>query len=451
MNTFKDCADIILQLEATNSKNDKLAILEKAYKDGHTDFFKYTKMVFDPLITFGVKQVPKHADIVKPMFTDNNEAVEEFDSLLRRLEERRATGHEARDSITNVGLAYNEHEWDNFLRLVLIKDLKCGVSDRSINKALKNVKADKEFFVPERGCQLATDIAKVIEKYTTGLKYVDIKYDGVRIYTVIDVKRKEVVLHTRNGKVNTNFPLVKEELEPLLSTLTESIVLDGEIMSGQFNALMTQVNRKSNVETTDSIYHVFDCIPLEDFINQFSPLTQEQRLVTVHSLPKFDHIVPVNQELINLDTEKGRERVEKIMQTSIDNGFEGIMLKDPTAPYECKRRKHWLKQKPWIEVTLKVVGTYPGQPDTRLENTIGGLNCEGEDEGKIIRVDVGSGLTDDMRDDILNNKEKVIGSLIEVRADCFSQNKDEKDLGIYSLRFPRFKCFRELIIGEGKI
>jgi DNA ligase-1 len=43
-------------------------------------------------------------------------------------------------------------------------------------------------------------------------------------------------------------------------------------------------------------------------------------------------------------------------------------------------------------------------------------------------------------------KDKLIGQVVEVRADAITQNQDTKDE--WSLRFPRFLRFRGFEIGE---
>ena len=77
---------------------------------------------------------------------------------------------------------------------------------------------------------------------------------------------------------------------------------------------------------------------------------------------------------------------------------------------------------------------------------LGALVVEGTDDGKFIKTNVGSGLTDDNRDVYWSAKDKLIGQVIEVRADAITQNQDTKDE--YSLRFPRFLRFRGFEIGE---
>jgi DNA ligase-1 len=120
------------------------------------------------------------------------------------------------------------------------------------------------------------------------------------------------------------------------------------------------------------------------------------------------------------------------------------MIKDPNAPYECKRSTSWLKMKPFIEVSLTVTAVEEGTG--RNEGKLGALICEGEDDGKKIMVNVGSGFTDDQRADYWNDKETMLGQVVEVRADAATRSQDSED--IYSLRFPRFLRFRGFAKGE---
>ena len=70
--------------------------------------------------------------------------------------------------------------------------------------------------------------------------------------------------------------------------------------------------------------------------------------------------------------------------------------------------------------------------------------CEGEDDGRLIRVSVGGGLSDELRDAVWSDRTGTVGQVVEVRADAVTQNQD----GSYSLRFPRFKSFRGFEAGE---
>jgi DNA ligase-1 len=128
----------------------------------------------------------------------------------------------------------------------------------------------------------------------------------------------------------------------------------------------------------------------------------------------------------------------------IDKGFEGIMVKPINGVYECKRSTLWLKVKPFIEVSLTVKDVEEGTG--RNAGKLGALICEGEDDGKFIKTNVGSGLSDTDREVYWKYMNKVVGQVVEVRADAITQNQDAKDE--WSLRFPRFLRFRGFKPGE---
>jgi DNA ligase-1 len=115
------------------------------------------------------------------------------------------------------------------------------------------------------------------------------------------------------------------------------------------------------------------------------------------------------------------------------------------SPYECKRSTAWLKLKPFIEVSLEVVNVEEGTG--RNVGRLGAFVCAGNDDGKRIKVNVGSGFSDSNRDSFWAShveSDNIVGQIVEVRADAVTQNQD----GSYSLRFPRFLRFRGFAAGE---
>ena len=77
---------------------------------------------------------------------------------------------------------------------------------------------------------------------------------------------------------------------------------------------------------------------------------------------------------------------------------------------------------------------------------LGALICEGVDDGKCIRVNVGSGFTDLHRDSYWQERDKVLGQIVEIRADAATKSQDSEET--WSLRFPRFLRFRGFVAGE---
>jgi len=430
---------IIRALETHPSRLNKEAILEAAMQEGLDEFFEGVRMALDPLVTFGVKQVPERTDVLTGQGLD----WATFKVLADQLVNRELTGHAARDAIElAMGVATTE-QWNGFYRRVLIKDLRCGMSEKTVNKVAKDF---PQYAVPIFGCQLAHDGANHPKKMT-GMKQIEVKLDGVRVLAVC--KGSKVELFSRNGKQFHNFPHIIEEIEAVLAAKPApyDCVLDGEVMSADFQDLMKQLQRKDGKKATDAVLHLFDFIPLTDFLSGSwdKPQTTRSNYVkywVMENESVLQHVQACAWEDVDLDSKEGQERFVELNKKAVDGGYEGVMIKDVDAPYECKRSHAWLKAKPFIEVTLEVVDVEEGTG--RNEGRLGAVVCSGEDDGKNIRVNVGSGFTDDNRSVFWSGRDALIGQLVEVRADAVTQNQD----GTYSLRFPRFKTFRGFEPGE---
>jgi len=223
--------------------------------------------------------------------------------------------------------------------------------------------------------------------------------------------------------------------------------LDGEVMSANFQDLMKQVHRKDTVQNSDAVLHLFDTIPLGCFKNGVWDKPQSFRSeITKHWVEEhkdvLQHVQALEWETVDLDTPEGNKRFVELNKAAVDGGYEGVMIKDVDAPYECKRSHAWLKAKPFIEVTLSITELEEGTG--RNEGRLGAFVCAGQDDGKDIRVNVGSGFTDEQRSIFWTDRNALVDQLVEVRADAVTQNQD----GTYSLRFPRFKTFRGFEVGE---
>jgi DNA ligase-1 len=208
---------------------------------------------------------------------------------------------------------------------------------------------------------------------------------------------------------------------------------------------MKMVHRKSNIEAEDAVLHLFDIIPLKDFLKGQCKTTQEARSVSLDIWKSMweketPSVEIVGQELVDLDTDVGMIRYKEINKQAVDGGYEGVMLKNPQGIYECKRSANWLKSKPFISVSLKITWLEAGTG--KNVGRLGALVCEGMDDGKMIKVNVGSGFTDQQRVEFWSTD--ILGHIVEVRADAVTQNQD----GTYSLRFPRFIGFRGFSPGE---
>ena len=218
-------------------------------------------------------------------------------------------------------------------------------------------------------------------------------------------------------------------------------MLDGEVIGNTFQELMRQARRKENAQADDSVFNIFDIIPLQDFRRGYWNAQLSKRINLLEAMRPVIDTMP-NVELlphimVDLDTAEGKNQLERYAKDNVNAGFEGIMIKNVDAPYECKRNTFWMKWKPTITVDLEVVGIEEGTG--RNKGRLGALVCNGVDDGKEITVNVGSGFSDEDRDDYWANSNSVIGRTAEILCDVITQNQD----GTYSLRFPRFVRFRD--------
>ena len=430
---------IIQKLQADNSRLAKEAIILEAMQEGLDEFFEGIKMALDPLHTFGVKQVPERDD-------SPGQGCDwtVFKDLADKLAQRELTGHAARDAIELVMQTATQEQWNDYYRRILIKDLRCGVSEKTVNSVAKKNKFE-QYKVPVFSCMLAHDSANH-EKKMIGMKMLDYKLDGVRVLAIYNKDNNTVTMYSRNGKQFLNFGHVEKEIiDKLSSKFTESMVLDGEMVSSSFQALMKQVHRKDNVEATDAKYALFDILTLDEFQKGKSILgCRDRHNALVELITDTDHMFVVDKVECNLDTQAGQKIFSDYNKIAIQKGFEGIMIKDVDAPYECKRSHFMLKAKPFIEVSLEIKDTEEGTG--RNAGKLGALICEGKDDDKFIRVNVGSGLTDDNRDTFWADRESLVGQVVEIRADAITQNQDTDNE--WSLRFPRFMRFRGFEVGE---
>jgi DNA ligase 1 len=432
------CDSVIRNLETHNSRLDKEAIILAQAEWGNSEFFKGIQLALDPMITFGVKKVPTHSG-------PDGQGLpwKVFEDLAAKLANRELTGHDARDAIELCLTIAKKNEWNDWYRRILIKDLRCGVSDKTVNKVVEKKYAD--YIVPTFACQLAHDSSNH-EGKLTGEKLVEVKLDGVRVITIVWPDGR-VLQFSRNGKELINFEHIKNQMALTAGHYDVPMVFDGEVMSSSFQDLMKQVHRKSDVQSGDAVLNLFDILSLEDFEEGICNTPQHLRSQTLmgwynHNTGVLPNITVLHQIEVDLDSEEGQAKFKEINQKAIDGGYEGIMIKDPDAPYECKRTVSWLKLKPFIEVSLEIKDVEEGTG--RNVGRLGALVCEGNDDARLIRVNVGSGFSDADRDIFWNSRSSLFGKIVEVRADAITQNQD----GSYSLRFPRFLSFRGFEVGE---
>jgi DNA ligase 1 len=398
----KNIYDIIESIAATSSRTGKEALLRQ-----HKDVLKpILQATYDPYKTYGINKLPQ-GSMTPPR-------INWVRDLLSALEKRELTGNAAQQEVASWLGVMSEDVADLFGR-ILKKDLRMGVSAKTINKVIPGC-------VPEFGCMLAQPFDPSRAKFPM---LAQPKLDGVRVIADINVDTGVVLFFSRSGKPFTTFDHLAEPLLDLCKNVGEShIRLDGEIITGSFNKTVSEARRKDS-QALDAQYHIFDWIDekraQKPYIERYMALMDLAKKAVLHSEPPGNGLWVVSCRDVALQSE-----ADNLYQEFLDQGYEGLMLKDPNAPYQHKRSYAWMKMKEEQSIDTPIVGWEWGTG--KYEGMIGAFLIEHNG----VRVKVGSGLTDELRD---ANPVDYLQRLIEV-----SYQHETPD---GSLRHPRFKRFRD--------
>lgn len=399
---------ILNNLKATTSRTAKEYILKAQADTFDKQMFHYA---YDSNKVYNLKYNFINWKSLKPLH--DTDIV-----LLDRILAKEIIGNEARASID-----YHCKEYGDLVKLIVNKDLDCGVTATTLNKVfgkdfIFQFKAQKAMEVPIRDVKLPT--------------WGQIKYNGIR--TIAHITKKSVMLRTFNGKV-FHYPELEKEL---LACHSENIVLDGELCIGDSQGTNhTDVKVNASIRTGKPIlgrpyvFNVFDAIPMEDFDKQYCADKYSDRFnLTKQIVSGIDSDLVVPSLTFKFASHKN---IENLFDTLINDGYEGLILKHPDHYYTYRKNKNWIKIKDVKDCDLKCVDTTEGKD--KYEGLIGALVCEGTVDGKKVRVNV-AGLTDAMRE---KDPDYFIGEIVEIKYNSLIVDKDTCE---WSLFLPRFSAVR---------
>lgn len=468
------CIEAIKAIAKTTKRTKKLEILQQAWHSGTCNIlFELFHLAYDPTRTFGVKKVPTSTPHNPGFFSDDwlPKTHQEFLELIERLVNRTLTGNEMTEELQVWSKICTAEVWDLLYAPCLRRDMRCGIDKSTFNtlidtigtEAVQKYKIKASLDARFLGVQLAKDGKDTGDKYKKGKMIADAKYDGSRLLTIVDVHNNTVTQYTRGGIVNNNFPHIRQYFQKLIPRMTESWCFDGEIMDpDDFGGLMTQFNRKYDVDTEACYYILFDAFPYKDYEDGEVKLPYYTRIVNLHA-QWGPHVLDVSEgkiqvnpyEVLDFGTPEGHKRFKELNDLYLRSKKEGIMLKQLDGTYTAgKRTDAWIKFKPKIQVTLKIVGYFPGKKGTKNEVTFGSLILEGNDWDpadqcvKFIEVKA-DGFPEDIRAWIWENRDACMGRLCEIEADKVQQEKNQIGTNNWSLRFPKWKSWRDTMDNPG--
>lgn len=369
--------------------------------------------------------------IRKKVSVKPTERIEKLEDMIKYLLENNS----GRDKDISE-LQYFLKDKNDTIKDLILKDLKLGITAKTMNKIIPN-------FIYKFEIMNLKDIDKVRDKFNKKAALqgfsLEIKENGV--HGIILKKDGLISVRTRQGKDINNLELAK------YFYYLDDGVYEGEFLAeGIFEDSNDQCAKTRSILATKEfkkgLYFVmFDYIPFDEFMHKEVKDVYFQRRDTLKKLlisaslkcKEVEKYIRISDCLY-----KGKDVqvIDSYLEMVTKNGKEGLVGKLLNSKYEFKRSENQVKIKSFKSIDLKILDVYEGEG--KLKNTLGGLIVD----YKGYKVGVGSGLSDCVRLEIWNNKEKYIGRIAEIKY------KDEtKDrYGNLSLQFPIFISIRE----EGK-
>lgn len=317
--------------------------------------------------------------------------------------------------------------WETY-KQIFTKELKCGVTAKTINKVVPGLIPTFEVMLGEKYMSEVNALEK--EKPEIIITQ---KLDGIRCIAVVE--KNNATLFSRQGLVMKGL----NELEQHLSKLKEG-VYDGELLANiqgldskdLYRETVSIVNSKAE-DKRNICFNVFDYLPIEDFEKGSSRTPCEQRKVEVFSNTFYCDQNYIKAVPILYKGEYDKNILNELLQEQVNKHNEGLMINYAKAGYTAKRTKKLLKVKVMQSVDVRIVGFEPGKGKYRA--TLGSILVNYK--GYIVKV--GSGFTESDREYIWNSQEEVLGKIAEIQYFEETTNKYDDSL---SLRFPIFKTLR---------
>jgi len=396
---------ILNRLEATASRLEKEQIL-KENKGNHLLKLAF-RLALDPSINFYIKAVP---DPKLGGHATNLEATLEM--IERDLASRKIRGDNARGAVAMALGALGADDAE-VLRRVLGRNLRCGVSESTVQKIWPDLQLSWPCMLVSTG-----EIAFPCLAQT--------KCDGMRFNAVVE--NGKVTYRSRVGKELDLFGVLDKDVLDL--TAGENFVLDGELlMAGPDgkpmdrktgNGLLTKFQKGTGTkELAQQIRAVvWDIIPLTSFRAGKCSTGYRERHLMLHStrLERI-RIAPVCMVT-------SMEAALTLYQQKLDEGEEGLVLKDPKGPWEDKRVKHQVKMKAELEADLRVTGILPGAG--KYEGKIGSLLVESK--GGVVSTAVGTGLSDEDR---AKDPSEYLGKIVTIKYNALITDKKTKSKSLF--------------------
>lgn len=411
----------IEEINLNNGRLYKQNILVN-YKDDE-DIKYLLHFIYNPYIVTGISTKKLERNVVLDEIKISFRATSTR-SLLEYLKVHN-TGRDEDIEVINAFKAIIHEDYIDLLNKIICKNIQIGVDAITINKMIPNL-------VPTFNVMLANsyfDHPATIEGKEFALTT---KIDGGRIIAIKE--NNTVTFYTRSGQKYEGLVDLEKEM---LEKMPNNLALDGEITLLNPGNLSSKEQYKETMKITRKLgekhgvkMKVFDAMTAKDFKAQKCNQSYLTRRITLNTIFNntfsYFEMLPILYQGSNID------QISNILNQQIQKGEEGIMINILDAPYEFKRTNNLLKVKKMQDIDLEIIGFEEGI--NRNQGKLGALLANYK--GNVLKV--GSGFSDQLREEIWKNKEDYLGLTMTVQYFEETSNAD----GEVSLRFPVFIDFR---------
>jgi len=417
--SIKDLFELLTETSSSLAKRDIL--IEN--KDNAL-FLSFINYLLNPFLITGIsaKKIAKEPD------KSSTQSFESFIELMEYVLENNTGSDEVIANIRQFLIA-QEDEMRDFYSSIITKSAKLGCDVKTVNKAL-----GKEF-IPQWEVQQSYSIEKSPLKANEWFSLSE-KLNGVR-GTYFEGK-----MLSRQGKEITGLEHIALAISQLFDS-DDEWVLDGELVRRNVDGVSDNENFRigtgllgqDDADKSCMQFVVFDFLPKSEFAKGESLLTYKDRLAALQELGKKIDELEVNAltTVSVLYTGTDQKMIDHYLDIMVSEDKEGLML-NRDSKYSCKRHNGILKIKRFYTVDLKVTSVEEGSG--RLSGKLGAFVVDYKGNP----LNVGSGMTDQQRDDFWLIREELPGRVIEVK---YKEESSDKKTGLHSLQFPIFIALRE--------
>jgi DNA ligase-1 len=330
------------------------------------------------------------------------------------------------------------------------------------SQARKGIRALKgtglELFRPYQfmNAQKVDDAEKIFSRFDGKKIIFEVKYDGARLQIhVKDGKQPDIKLYSR--RLNDDTAAMPDIVAALKKAWKGGdAIIEGEAVAFDptlkkklpFQSVLMRLGRVHDIEEKAReiplVLNLFDVV--YDKGEDLMHLPQSERRERLKNLFRETDRVKLTNELV---TDQIADE-EKFFKQAIKGGHEGLMAKDPDAPYiPGKRLENWMKLKPAFE-TLDVVVVGGIWGSGRRKGTLSSLIVAIRDRNEFKTVGkVGTGfseatladLTAKLESQIITSRGRTaeIEPSMVIEVDFQDIQKTKAYTSGYALRIPRFK------------